>query len=98
MLFEKVAYKVKVELSFCHKAVILSLSKLNIESKTYFTKVAQFGILLGIIKYKIFEKVAYKVKVELSFGLKAIILSLSKLTIKSENFFYKSCSFRYAIL
>ena len=41
MIFEKV----KLEMSFGHKAVILSFSKLNIESKTSFTKVAQFGML-----------------------------------------------------
>ena len=41
MIFEKV----KLKMSFGHKAVILSLSKLNIESKTSFTKVAQFGSL-----------------------------------------------------
>ena len=38
MLFENVAYKVKVEMSFGHKAVISSLYKLNIESKTSYTK------------------------------------------------------------
>ena len=43
--------KVKVKLSSCHKAVILSLSKLEIKSTTafakenYSTEVAQFGIL-----------------------------------------------------
>ena len=39
-----VLMKVKVNLSFGHKAVISSLFKLNIESKTYFTKVVQFGM------------------------------------------------------
>ena len=57
----------KVKLSFGHKAVISSLSKLNINPKTSFTKVAQFGM--------IFEKV----KVKLSFGHKSVISSLSKL-------------------
>ena len=40
-----IGMKVKVNLSFGHKAVISSLFKLNIESKTSFTKVAQFGML-----------------------------------------------------
>ena len=39
-----------------------------------------------------------KVEVKMSFGHKAVISSLSKLNIKAENFFYKSCSFCYAIL
>ena len=46
MLFENITKEVKVKLSFGHKAVISSLFKLNIVSKTYFTKVAQFGMLL----------------------------------------------------
>ena len=70
-----------MKLSFCHKAVILSLSKLNIKSKNNFTKIAQFGIN--------FENEAYKVTVELSFGLKVIILSLSKLNIESKTYFTK---------
>ena len=45
MLFENVAYKVEVKLSFCHKAVILSLSILNIESNNLYTKVVQFGMI-----------------------------------------------------
>ena len=49
MNFENEAYKVTVELSFGHKAIILLLSKLNIESKTYFTKVVQVNILFEII-------------------------------------------------
>ena len=36
----------KMKLSFDHKAVILSIFKLNIVSKTYFTKVGRFGKLL----------------------------------------------------
>ena len=36
MLFEYVTLKLKVKLSFGHKAVISSLSKLNIESKNFF--------------------------------------------------------------
>ena len=79
----------KVKLSFGHKVVILSLSKLNIKSKTSFTKVLQFGML--------FENVTKNVKVKLSFGLKAVILSLFKLNIESKNFFYKICSVWYAI-
>ena len=55
-------YKVKVKLSFLNKAVISSLSKLNMESKTSFTKVAQFGMP--------FENVILKAKVKLSFGQK----------------------------
>ena len=55
----------KVKLSFGHKAVISSLSKLNIESKTSFTKVAQFGML--------FEIISSKVKVKKSLGHKAVI-------------------------
>ena len=47
-------------LSFGHKTDILSLSKLNFESKTYFTKVVQFGML--------FENNTKKVKVKLLFG------------------------------
>ena len=43
MLFENVSWKVKVQMSFGHKAVILSLSK---NQETYFTKVARFGMLL----------------------------------------------------
>ena len=39
-----VGMTVKVNLPFGHKAVISSLFKLNIESKTYFTKVVQFGM------------------------------------------------------
>ena len=34
--------KMKVKLAFGHKTVILSLSQLNIESKTSFTQVSQF--------------------------------------------------------
>ena len=37
----------KDKLSFVHKAVILSLSKLHIKSKTSFTKVVQFGMQFG---------------------------------------------------
>ena len=36
----------KVNLSYGYNAVILPLTKLNIKSKTFFTKVAQFGMLL----------------------------------------------------
>ena len=45
MLYENVTEQVKGKLSFGHKAVISSLSKLNIESKYFFTKVVQFGRL-----------------------------------------------------
>ena len=55
----------KVKLAFGHKAVISSLSKLNIESKTSFTKVVQFGML--------FEIISSKVKVKKSLGHKAVI-------------------------
>ena len=41
----------KVKLSFGHKAVILSLSKQNIESKTSLTKVVQFGMLFEIFTF-----------------------------------------------
>ena len=67
----------KVKLSFGHNAVILSLSTLNIESKTYFTKVVYFGML--------FENTSWKVKIKLSFAHKAVILSLSTLIIKSDR-------------
>ena len=46
MLFEIITYKVKVKLSFGYEAVISSLFMLNIVSKTYFTKVGWFGMLL----------------------------------------------------
>ena len=36
-------------MSFGHKAVISSLSKLNIESKNYFIKLIQFSMLLKVI-------------------------------------------------
>ena len=36
-------------------------------------------------------------KVKMLFGRKAVILSLSKLSIILESFFYKSCSDWYAI-
>ena len=45
----------------------------------------------------LFENVSYEVKVKLSFGHKAVILSLSKLIIKSKKFFYVSYSVWYAI-
>ena len=64
-------------MSFGHKAVISSLSKLNMESKTSFTKIAQFGMLL--------ENITEKVKVKLSFGHKAVISSLSKLNIRAKT-------------
>ena len=63
---------------FGHKAVISSLSKLNTESKTSFTKVAQFGMLL--------ENIKEKVKVKLSFGHKPVISSFTKLNIKAKTF------------
>ena len=47
MLLENVALKVKVQLSFGHKAGISALFKLNILSKTYVIKNAQFGMLFG---------------------------------------------------
>ena len=40
--YTNIQQKVKFKLSFAHKAGILSLCKLSIESKTSFTKVAQF--------------------------------------------------------
>ena len=43
MPFEAVTWKVKVMLPFSHKAVIVLLSKLNLE--TSFTKFAHFGML-----------------------------------------------------
>ena len=64
-------------MSFGHKAVISSLSKLNMESKTFFTKIAQFGMLL--------ENITEKVKVKLSFSHKAVISSLSKLNIRAKT-------------
>ena len=74
----------KVKLSFGQISVILLLSRLNIESKGFFTKVVQFGMP--------FENVTKKVKVKLSFGQIAVISSLSKLNIESKSFFYKNCS------
>ena len=56
--------------------------------KKFFTKGVQFGNL--------FENAIKIVKVMLSFGLKAVILSLSKLNIESKNFCCKSCSVWYA--
>ena len=41
----------------------------------------------------IFEKVVQKVKVKLSCGQKAVILSLSILSIDSKNFFTKMVQF-----
>ena len=79
----------KVKLSFGQKKVILSLSILNIKSKTSFTKVVQLVMLN--------ENVAYKVKVKLSFCHKAVILSHSKLNIESNNCIYKSCLVWYDI-
>ena len=55
MLFENVTHKVKVKLSFGHKAVVLLLSKLNIESKNFFIQFAQFALL--------FENVTERMKV-----------------------------------
>ena len=72
----------KVKLSFGHKAVISSLSKLNIESKNFFYK--SCSVWYAIWDYHI------KVKVKLSFGHKAVISSLSKPNMGSKNFFYKS--------
>ena len=40
MVFYNVTQKVKVKMSFRHRAVISSLSKLNIKSKVSFTKVS----------------------------------------------------------
>ena len=40
----------------------------------------------------LFDNITKNLKVKLSFGHKAVILSLSKLNIESKNFFYKSCS------
>ena len=79
----------KVKLSFGHKAVISSLSKLNMESKNFFYKSCLVWYAI-----KDYDK---KVKVKLSFGQKTVISSLSKLNIESKNFFYESCSIWYAI-
>ena len=54
-----------VNLSFAYKAVILSLYKRSIVSKTSFTEVVQFGTL--------FENNTKKVKVNLSFGHKVVM-------------------------
>ena len=54
------------------------LSKAS-DQKTSLTKIVQFGM--------IFEKVIQKVKVELSCGKKAVISSISILSIDSKNFF-----------
>ena len=45
----------------------------------------------------LFQNVSKIVKVNLSFGEKAVISSLCKLNIKSKNFFYKRCSVFYVI-
>ena len=67
----------KVKLSFGHKAVISSLSKLGIKSKNFFYKgySVWYAIWEGFIK----------IKVRLSFGHKAAISSLSKLGIESKK-------------
>ena len=79
----------KVKLSFGHKAVISSLSKLNTESKNFFYK--SCSVWYAIWEYHI------KSEIKLPFGHKAVISSLSKLNMESKNFFYKSCSVWYAI-
>ena len=45
MQYEIITQKVKVKFSFAQKAIISLLSKVNIKSKTYFTKFGQFGML-----------------------------------------------------
>ena len=89
MLFENSTSKVKVKLSFGHKAVISSLSKLNTKSKNFFYKSSS-------VWYAIWE-FHIKTKVELSFSQNAVILSLSKLNTESKTSFYKSCSVCHAI-
>ena len=61
------------KLSFCHNQ--------NYESnqKSSFTKVVQLSMP--------FKNGSLKVKVKLSFGHRAVILSVSKLNTESENFF-----------
>ena len=41
--------KINVKLSFGHKTVT-SLSRINIDSKTFFSKVAQFGVLFENVR------------------------------------------------
>ena len=53
-------------------------------------KIILFQKLFSLICY--LDNVTKNLKVKLSFGHKAVILSLSKLNIESKNFFYKSCS------
>ena len=55
------------QLSFGHKALIFSVSKLITKSKASFTKVVHYGML--------FENVSQTVKVKLAFVHKAVILS-----------------------
>ena len=53
MLFENNTKKVKVKLSFGHKAVISSLSKLNIESKNFFYKSCSVWYAIWEYEWKI---------------------------------------------
>ena len=46
---------------------------------------------------RVWTNIVQKAKAKLSFGQKAVISSLSKLTIESKNFVCKSCSVWYAI-
>ena len=62
---------------------------LNIESKNLFYKSCS-------VWYAIWE-CNKEMKVKLSFGHKAAILSLYKLNIEPKNLFYKSCSVCYTI-
>ena len=59
------------------------------DQKTSLTTIVQFGM--------IFESFIQKVKVKLSCGQKAVILSLAMLSIDSKNFFDKNGSVWYAI-
>ena len=60
-----------------------------LNQKTSLTKIVQFGMM--------FENVIQKVRAKLSFRHKAVILSLSKQSIGSKNFFHKNCSVWYDI-
>ena len=53
MLFEIFTKKEKVKMTFGHKATISSLTRLHIKSKTSFTNVAQFGILIENVAKKL---------------------------------------------
>ena len=79
----------KVKLLFGQKAVVWSLSKLNIESKNFFYKSCS-------VWYAVWE-CQIKAKVKLLFGHKAVISSLSKQSIEQKKIFCKSCSVWYTI-